>query len=159
MLYRNDDINKYTDLNTFIKIHDCFKQYRKIHTCVIEMDGLWDSKGIWYLLATEPYIEIGLHGWMHKDYSKMRKKEIIKNIEMSVEYWHRHILEGFGKVIPITTFYPPWNRISPELSSACSILGMKLDNRSQLPEVFNFHWWEFINGRNLERLIEQLKKP
>lgn len=154
-LYRDDDINKFTDIATFKAINDLFKKYGKIHTCAIEMEGLWESKGIWYLLTTEPNVEIGLHGWTHKDYSLLPIDEIVHDIERSLEYWRTKVARGFGadKVKPIKVFYPPWNKVSPNLINACAEFDLKVDATSG----YQFHWWEFVNG-DLLKLEMEFKK-
>ena len=142
-LFRDDDVSKYTDIQTFLKIHDLFKKYKKVHTCAVEMDGLFDSRGVWHLLQTEPLIEIGLHGWTHKDYSILSYDEICDDFKKSLDYWNSHSYEGYGKVIQIKTYYPTWNRVSDNLMRACATYRLKLDARVG-GEVFNFHWWNFI---------------
>ena len=158
MLFRDDDVSKWTDLTTFMAIHDLFKKYKKVHTIAVEMEGLWESRGIWHLIATEPYISVGLHGWQHVDYSTLSYEECSDHIKKSLQYWRKHIQDGYCKHIPIVTFFPPWNRANDNLRRACADWGMKIDNRANDPNVFAFHWWEFIGGNGLDRLEGALKR-
>lgn len=160
MLYRDDDVNCFTDLTTFMIIQGIFDNHNKIHLAVVEMKDLWDSKGIWYILATHPHIKIGLHGWTHKDYSKMSFDEVCRDFQACLDYWYKHLEEGFGKsaITPmkkIDTYYPTWNRVSDDLKKACDKFGLKLDNREG-GDVFNFHWWEALHPNFMPKLEKEL---
>jgi len=42
-LWRDDDINKYSNIVVLKRIQELFDKYGKIHTVAIEMEGLWDN--------------------------------------------------------------------------------------------------------------------
>jgi len=141
-LYRDDDVNKYTDMELMERIHKLFLESNKIHTVAVEMEDLWESKEVWYWLMTTPNIDVGLHGWTHKDYSALSYEEIRKDIQQALDYWNMHIKMAGYKERPIKVFFPPWNRVSQRLRDACANLKMKVDDRVG-GEVYNFHWWTF----------------
>lgn len=159
-LYRDDDINKYTDITTMLIIQDYFDKAKKLHTVAVEFEALWESKAIWYLLLVCQNIKIGLHGWTHKDYSTLTYDEICVDIEKSLDYWYGYVTRGYGAgaLTPnkkIETFYPPWNRTSDHLHKACEKFNLKVDDRVG-GQVFNFHWWEMIFGHRQEQLAGAL---
>ena len=151
-IYRDDDVNKYTDIGLMEEIHAPFIKYNKIHTIAVEMEDLWESKHVWYWITETPNIDVELHGWTHKDYSAMSYEDVRKDIQKSLDYWNGHTLMGGYKEKQIKVFYPPWNRVSPILQDVCDNLGLKLDNRVG-GDVYNFHWWTFRDKRR-----EDLKK-
>ena len=157
MIYRDDDISKYSDLTTLFKIQDLFDKYNKIHTVTILMEDLWESRGVWEWLTTTPNLDIALHGWTHVDYSVMYDIDIKNHIQGSLDYWNSN-LARLDKVIPIKVMYPPWNKSSDILVSECKKLGLEVNVDIDTNRVYNLHWWEYINGRNLNKLEEVLKK-
>lgn len=154
--YRDDDISKYTDINLITKIHSLFIKYNKIHTVTLEMSGLWDNKVIWYWLMTTPNLDIGLHGWEHKDYSQLDYSEIYFDLKSSLNYWNFNIARGKYEPKTIKVFYPPWNKTSENLERVCRDLGLEVDNREG-GEVYNLHWWAFIDEDRFTRLEKCLK--
>lgn len=156
MIYRDDDINRFTDIQVFMAIHDLFLKNNKIHTCVCEMKDLWESRGLWHLLMTLPNLEIALHCWEHIDYSELSYEQARVEIGKAISYFNEKTKSGYGKVIPIKTLFPPWNRVSDNLKKACDSWGIRLDNRHS-GDVFAFHWWECINPSVLKELEGKLK--
>ena len=156
-IFRDDDINRFTDIATFQKIHELFLKYNKVHTCVVEMKDLWESRGLWHLLMTLPNIEIALHCWEHMDYSIMTFEQARVEIQKALDYFAIRCNGGYGRVKIIKVMYPPWNRISNDLKKACDSCGLILDNRHD-NEVLNFHWWECLNSAAFKDLEENLKK-
>ena len=155
MLYRDDDISKYTDLTTIMRIQELFVKYNKIHTVTILMEDLWESRGVWEWLISTPNLDIALHGWNHKDYSELCYVDTLEEIRKSLTYWERN-LERLDLNIPIKVMYPPWNKSSDKLAMVCDELGLELNVNVDDKEVFNFHWWEFIGGKNLDKLEKVL---
>lgn len=152
MIYRDDDINKHTDLQTLINIQKLFDKYNKVHTVSILMEGLRESYGIWEWLMTTPNIDIALHGWTHIDYSR----EPIVSFERALNYWYSGNIRHPKKEIKV--FYPPWNKTSTYLEDICGIYGLKVDVNVNPKEVYNFHWWEFIHKKDLGKLEAILKE-
>lgn len=157
MIYRDDDISKYTDLTTLFSIQNLFDKYKKVHTVTLIMEGLWDSRGVWEWLMTTSNIDIGLHGWRHEDYSKHTWQSAKANLQMALEYWYRNTERmGYKKLIRV--FYPPWNATGLGLNMACRDLDLIINDSVDRFHVYNFHWWEHIGGKNLNKLEEVLKK-
>ena len=69
LLLRDDDINVYTDAFKFKEFHEQFIAKNQVHTVAVIMKDLWQNHALFYYLATAPLLEVGLHGWEHKDYS------------------------------------------------------------------------------------------
>lgn len=153
--FRDDDINRFTDIATFQKIHDLFLKYNKVHTCVVEMKDLWESRGLWHLLMTLPNIEIALHCWEHMDYSIMTCEQARVEIKKALDYYNMKCNGGYGRIRPIKVMYPPWNRISSDLARACIMNGIMLDNRHD-GEILNFHWWSMLDNSSLIELENKL---
>lgn len=164
MLFRDDDINIHTDSGLFRQVHELFNKYGKTHTIAVEMENLWDNKFIFYYIAMNRNIKIGLHGWTHRDYSKLSYDECCADIGKSLKYWYenrnRMLLPEIAahESNRIDTFYPPWNRVSDSLKKACEFHGLKVDARCTLPEVFNFHFWTMFETHRIKELEELLKK-
>jgi len=155
ILFRDDDISVYTCLYTFKEIHKKFIESNQIHTVAVIMKDLWLNQGIFYYLATVPFLEIGLHGWEHKDYSILSYEECITDLAQSLNYWQENSIRMIGKAKKISTFFAPWNRESKNIKDACSDLGLKFCNiRKGKWENYNiksFHWWSYENFINSQR--------
>lgn len=156
VIYRDDDISRFTDYRLLDKVHGLFLEYNKIHTVAVEMEGLWENKLVWFWLMTAKNLDIGLHCWRHEDYSQKSENEINRLVKQSLGYWHSNIERGGYTPRPIKKFYPPWNRVCPALYKVCKQYGLEVDNRVG-GEVFNFHWWEFIEKERWERLTNVLR--
>ena len=150
--FRDDDINKYTDVNTLIRIQKLFDEFNKIHTVSVLMEDLQENFGVWYWLMTTPNIDIALHGWRHEDYSSMPYSEILNNLKRCLGYWRVNSARGGYVLKPIKVFYPPWNKTSDLLVLACQEVGLEL----RVDGDYCFHWWEFIGGRNITKLVSIL---
>jgi hypothetical protein len=119
------------------------------------MRGLWDNKVIWYWLMTAPNLDIGLHGWIHEDISNTPIEHIRNTIQKSLDYWNFHIQRGKYEPKIIKVYYPPWNKSSDDLGGVCRELGLEVDNRVG-GEVYNFHWWTFIDEDRFTQLEKKL---
>lgn len=155
MLFRDDDVSKYTDIQTFLDIHALFLHYGLIHTVAVEMDGLFDSRGVWQLLGTLPNLAFGLHGWQHREHWNMTEEDVYDDFKRSLDYWNEKMQRSFGRIPELKVHYPTWDKVSPSMVKACDRLGMSIDARVGVENgVFNFHWWEFVGGINIKRLQE-----
>lgn len=152
-------------MHIFTKVHDLFEKHGKVHTIAVEMKDMWDSKTIFYFIATKTNIKVGLHGWTHRDYSKLSYDECVADIEKSLKYWRDNVSRMITPDVAnhksnvIDTFYPPWNRTSPDLIRACEKCGLKIDARHSVPEVYNFHFWSMTQKSHLEKLEQALVQP
>src|SRR3990167_3298155 len=167
VVWRDDDVGKFTDLTTLMRIQELFDKYNKTHTCVLLMDDLWESKVIWFWLMTTKNVEVALHGWKHDDYTVYAKEGVKSILSMSLDYWERNskrAMEVYGyEFKPIKTFYPPWNKSSPTVEQACAELGLEVSVKTKQTnpdEVYDFHWWELIDSKdwkfkNLEGALRQ----
>lgn len=138
-----------------MNIHDLFIKHSKIHTVTILMKDLWESRGVWEWLMTTPNLDIALHGWEHEDYSKLPYQVAKNDIACCLQYWKENT-DRMGYNIPLKVFYPPWNKVSNELIMALGDLGLELNDCIDETKVYNLHWWEYIGGRNLDKLEAKL---
>ena len=149
-LYRDDDANVYTDAFKFKELHERFIHRKKTHTVAVIMKDLWENHALFYYLATAPYLEIGLHGWEHKDYSKMNYEDCYTDIKRSLDYWEENSLRMVGTCKRIDTFFAPWNREGEGIKKACQDLGLKFcavkRGEWEGKQVRSFHWWAIIKG-------------
>jgi peptidoglycan/xylan/chitin deacetylase (PgdA/CDA1 family) len=155
-LYRDDDISVTSDCRLLREVHELFLKYNRIHTIAVLMKDIWDNKEVWYWLMTTPNLQIGLHGWTHKDYSIISEEEIRDDFNLCFEYWKFRISENKKEYIPIKTFFPPWNKISNTLIKVCAEFGLDLDYRKG-GDVYNFHYWALYEPVRMRRLEEALK--
>jgi hypothetical protein len=161
MVYRDDDVNIYTDLYILTQVQKLFDKYNKVHTITVIMRDLWDSRGVWQWLMTTKNINVELHGWEHIDYTSVNYETIYNSLKLALMYWGingRRCEEQYKyKLRPITTFYPPWNKVNEDVYKACSDLGLVVDNRPTGQDVYSFHWWEMVEAEQLSRLEGALR--
>lgn len=148
ILWRDDDVNVYTDAFKFKELHQQFIDKNQIHTAAVLMKDLWENHALFWYLANAPLLEIGLHGWEHKDYSKLTYEECYKDIKKSLDYWKEKNAKMARNIKEIKTFFAPWNRESEEIRRVCRDTGLNFCNikRGQWmgQEVKSFHWWNMI---------------
>jgi len=144
-LWRDDDISVHTCPMEFKKLHQKFIDTKQVHTVAVLMKDLWENHSLFYYLATAPYLEIGLHGWEHKDYSKLSYEECYEDIYKSLDYWKENSDRMIGSHKEIKTFFAPWNRESDKIKMACANLGLNFCNVKggewQGYWVKSFHYW------------------
>lgn len=145
ILYRDDDPNVYTCPRLFKELHQKFIDAKQVHTVAVIMKDLWLNQALFYYLATAPYLEIGLHGWEHKDYSKLNYEECYQDIKKSLEYWKENSFRMVGRTKEIRIFFAPWNREGGEIKKACKDLGLDFCNVRKGKwngyEIRSLHWW------------------
>lgn len=150
ILYRDDDPNVFTDACLFRELHNKFINAKKEHTAAILMKDLWNNHALFWYLATAPYLIIGLHGWEHKDYSKLSYDECYHDLKTSLNYWQENSTRMTGQCKKIDTFFAPWNRTGENIEKACSDLGLKFcatkDGEWNGKWVKSFHWWNIIDN-------------
>ena len=149
LLIRDDDPNVYTDAHLFRELHEQFIARGVEHTAAVLMKDLWQNHALFWYLATAPLLNIGLHGWEHKDYSQLPYVDCAVAIMDSLRYWNDNATRMVGYAKPITTFFAPWNRSSEQIREACANYGLKFcDVHSGEWEgrtVRSFHWWNVMN--------------
>ena len=150
IIFRDDDVNVYTDAFMFKELHERFIHRKQVHTIAVIMNDLWENHALFYYITTAPYLEIGLHGWKHKDYSKVSYEECYADIERSLEYWKENSNRMVGSCKPINTFFAPWNREGENIKKACEDNGLKFcaTKRGEWEgkQIKSFHWWSMIKG-------------
>lgn len=144
-LFRDDDLNVYSCAESFKKLHEQFIERKLTHTVAVVMKDLWLNHGLFWYIATAPYLEVGLHGWEHKDYSTLSLEECDDDIKRSLDYWKENSIRMTGQLKPITTFFAPWNKESWSIRKACEDNGLKFCNirkgEWEGKNVRSFHHW------------------
>ena len=153
ILFRDDDPNVYTCAREFKELHQKFIDAKQVHTVAVIMKDLWENHALFYYLATAPYLEIGLHGWEHKDYSKLNYEECYQDIKKSLDYWKENSFRMVGRTKEIRIFFAPWNRESEEIKKACKDLGLEFCSVKGGDwngfKVKSFHHWS-VNLNNFK---------
>jgi peptidoglycan/xylan/chitin deacetylase (PgdA/CDA1 family) len=148
-LTRDDDISVYTCPYTFKELHKKFIEKETVHTVAVIMKDLWLNQALFYYLATAPYLEIGLHGWEHKDYSELSYEECYADLKKSLDYWKENSIRMTGQAKEIKIFFAPWNRESDNIKNACYALGLDFCNVRKGKwngyQVRSLHWWSADN--------------
>ena len=143
-IYRDDDINYLTPLDEFRRIHQPFAERGVMHSVGVEMAHLWENHSLFYFLATDPHIEVALHGWRHEDYSTWPRERTADEFRDAIAYWNENVGRLFHGAVPdskkIRYHYPTWDRVSDPLIEACRDVGLYVP----VPSAFawRFHWWE-----------------
>ncbi|MHA1167865.1 MAG: polysaccharide deacetylase family protein [Candidatus Hodarchaeales archaeon] len=149
IIIRDDDVNVYTCIHEFKKLHQRFIEAGKVHTVAVIMKDLWENHSIFYYLATAPLLEIGLHGWEHKDYSQLSYNECYEDVKKALNYWEENTSRMVGKTKKITTFFAPWNREGESIKKACEDLGLRFcavrKGQWEGKEIRSFHHWSSDN--------------
>lgn len=158
-IYRDDDPNVYTCPHLFKELHKIFIKNKKTHTVAVTMKNLWENHALFYYLATAPYLEIGLHGWEHKDYSKLSYKECYEDLKKSLDYWKENSERMVGYAKPIEIFFAPWNRESEDIKKACKDLGLRFCNirkgEWEGKKIKSFHWWHRVMIEKYEDITSE----
>ncbi len=146
-IWRDDDPSIYTCICEFKKVHQQFIDQGKVHTVAVVMKDLWQNHALFYYLATAPLLEIGLHGWEHKDYSKLSYEECYQDIKKSLEYWKENTSRMVERTKDIKIFFAPWNKESEEIKKACKDLDLEFCNVQKGKwnghEISSFHYWDY----------------
>lgn len=153
MIYRDDDISQYTDLETIMAIQDVFDHHGKIHTVTIIMERLWESRGVWEWLMTTENIDVAFHGWIHCDYAGVSYEGTLRMFRQSLTEWKKHT-ERMGYTKQLKVFYPPWNSWNANTARACEEVGLELNASIDTSEVYNFHWYEFVKQNRQARIAK-----
>jgi len=149
ILWRDDDPNVYTCPHIFKELHQKFIDKKQVHTVAVIMKDLWQNHALFYYLATAPYLDIGLHGWEHKDYSLLSYEECCKDLKTALDYWQENSTRMAGVCKPIKIFFAPWNHDGDNIRKACADLGLEFCNVRKGnwngQYVCSFHWWSADN--------------
>lgn len=155
--FRDDDISVTTDWRLLDETHALIVRHGRTHTVAVQMERLWENKEVWFWLMRTKGLVVGLHGWRHDDYSRMNSDAAESWIHASLKYWQEHT-GAYPNAPKITTFYPPWNRVGPDLEAACSRCGLTLDARWKKDTgVYGFHSWEMQDPERWKELERALK--
>jgi hypothetical protein len=149
-LYRDDDVGVFTDAFKFKELHEQFMFKGKQHIAALIMKDLWENQALFWYLATAPCLQIGLHGWEHKDYSLLSYEECYEDLKKSLNYWKTNSKRMTGGCKDIKIFFAPWNHESENIKKACADLGLKFCNKKEGYwddyYIKSFHFWNLIDG-------------
>jgi len=161
ILFRDDDVNVYTCPMAFKKLHEEFKKREKVHTVAVIMRDLWENHALFYYLATEPFLEIGLHGLTHKDYSLFDYETCLSDLQYSLQYWEENSKRMLGakECKKIDTFFAPWNHSGIGIKEACKKIGLKFCDVKKGEwdgkYINSFHHWYFeMYPKDIKKLFK-----
>jgi len=84
LIFREDDVNKDTDVSVLKYIHEQFVNNHLIHTVSFLCDGLEKNVDlIKYILSTKNW-DLTIHGWNHHNYSLMDKNQIEDELDRCI---------------------------------------------------------------------------
>lgn len=158
-LWRDDDVSVTTCPHLFKEFHNEFIKREKVHTVAVIMKDLWENHALFYYLATAPYLEIGLHGWEHQDYSVLPYEECYEDLKKSLDYWKTNAKRMVGYAKPIDTFFAPWNHESDAIKRACKDLGLNFcavkKGEWNGVRINSFHHWYLeLNPQDIPKLFK-----
>lgn len=125
LVFRDDDINVYTDFTLFKQVHELFKEYKVNHRLGVLAKDLWENKELFWYLCSEPYLDVQLHGWEHKDYvyEIENKPSIMASMEFDqVAKWPKK-----GEKRDATKWYEYYNKFKKE-----KVIDVKVELESAL---------------------------
>jgi peptidoglycan/xylan/chitin deacetylase (PgdA/CDA1 family) len=156
-VFRDDDVNCFTDIGLLKYTHDLIESRGKVHTVAVEVESIWRAKSVWFFLMTAKNLDVVLHGWDHSDYSQLDRDTIYKHVEKSLHYWDHHSA-AYDHPHTLTTWCPPWNRTSEDMWSVATDHRLTIDTRWKGDsDVYGFHHWEISDPAREAKLIKALE--
>jgi len=147
MIFRDDDIQKGTNIERFIMVDNLFIKHKVIHTIAVITEDLGYNHNLVDYINKHSHIDVQLHCHTHIDFSIANENELRKQFENGL-----YILKECFKVKP-TTFYPPWNRSSELCEKVALDYNLIVSNQKISFETYitragkgedktiNFHYW------------------
>lgn len=147
MIFRDDDISCFTNLDDFKRVHDLFNKYETLHTIALIAKDIERHPSLIDYIKSQSNIDVQLHCWDHIDLTECH----IITVKASLEHGIQKMEEIFNK-IP-TILYPPWNRSDERLEEACKEQKLEVSHKKiSLPQyikfngdvsesTINFHYW------------------
>src|SRR5665213_576524 len=137
--WRNDDIQKDTDLKRFKEIHTLFNTYGVQHTIAIIAKDFELNKPLVKYIKSQKNISVQLHCWEHYDLTTDRERFSI-DLPLAI----KKVVDIFGK--RPTILFPPWNRTSVGINGIASFNGLKVSSHKiSLTNYLNGITGEVIN--------------
>ena len=122
-VFRDDDINFVTSVSELAAFHAPFEIRNLFHTIAIECDLMDRNHAVNNWIKSHlSELDIQVHGWTHRDYSKCTEQEVRDDLLRCREF----IRWKFG-VLP-TRWYPPWNIDTQEARHGANGAGLIFDN-------------------------------
>lgn len=147
MIFRDDDISCFTNVDDFKRVHELFNKYNVTHTiAVIAKDIDKNSELIEYILS-QSNINVQLHCWDHVDMTQLNEIELQWAFSKGVS-----CLKTWLKKNP-TILYPPWNKHSTPMDEKAKMFDMTVSSKKISlaqyikfggdvgEETINFHYW------------------
>lgn len=150
MIFRDDDISCFTNLEDFKRVHDLFIKYETVHTiAVIAKDIEKHPELVNYIKIYQEngLIDVQLHCWDHVDLTKGNESAIMIDLE-NASFKLREVLGIMPEIL-----FPPWNKHDDRLDRIADSLCLKVSSKkislSQYIkaggdvdcETINFHYW------------------
>jgi hypothetical protein len=166
-VFRDDDIGVMTDIGKLERAHEIIVSAGKTHTVAVLMKDICDNFEVWWFLHNAKNLNVQLHGWTHKAYDGLpwwdnsgkycdglTYDEIMSDLRESLDYWKNISKRGCYRIPPLTTFYPPWNRVSDLTLKAAAACGLTVDARhGKGTPVFLFDYWDSASVELLRKAV------
>lgn len=144
----------------FKKAHEIIASYKIPHALAIVASEIPAYQELTeYINGRKKEFIFGLHGWTHMDYSVISESAV----ENSLGRAKLAVYDTFG-VYP-TWFFPPWNRRSDNLRTACKNLGLELCEHYAVAQYWNgeniccFHYWNDNEVALLNKICKAMSTP
>lgn len=147
MIFRDDDISCFTNMEDFKRVHELFNKYEVTHTIAVIAKDINDNQELVKYIFSQPNIDVQLHCWDHIDLTKLEEKELFDTILKGAS----KLTATFGKTP--TILFPPWNKHNDRMDKVADGIGLTVSSRkislSQYikfngdvgENTINFHYW------------------
>lgn len=145
MIFRDDDISAYTDLEKFHRVQKVFDNYGVTHTIAVLTKDM-ETRPDLVAYIKDHGCDVQLHGWTHIKFT-LDHSQVIEQLQRGID----DIYKLFGT--RPSTFYPPWNDSDQFVEKAASSMQLQVSNKKTTLSKFiqsdgrvdefvvNFHYW------------------
>lgn len=147
MIFRDDDISCFTNLDDFKRVHELFNKYNVTHTIAVIAKDVTNNMELVNYIFSQPNIDVQLHCWEHVDLTKLSDEDLL----LSITNGAGKLTAVFGKTP--TLLFPPWNKHNDQMDKAAESIGLVVSSRKISlaqyirfggdvgEETINFHYW------------------
>lgn len=166
MIIRDDDIyltesptqgRQLYSFDKFKKVHEYIvSRGHKHHLAIIASEIENYPELTAYLMEHKDECVFGVHGWAHDHYFKWNRGPIAVSLGRAKE----KIKETFG--VEVTTFFPPWNELSPALMMGAADVDLEVNVsqcdpqgwlKGERADAICIHYWSDNQYTNLQKIL------
>lgn len=146
MIFRNDDISKFTKLSEFKMCNEILKKYNITHTIAVLTNGIASHTELLKYINDNKNISVQVHGHDHLDFTNLSEDELHQQFSTA-----KKTLNDLG--FNPDMWYPPWNRSNYIIEGIAEQYGLKTSfvkcsleyyikhNGKTQYDTINFHSW------------------